>query len=143
VIDQASGRQVATWRLPNATANFAMAVDEAAGHVVVVTRSPAKLFALDARSGAVAEALDTCGDADDVFVDARRSRTYVSCGSGAIDVFEHAVFERGGQTYRRTRVPTVPGARTSLFVPDLDRLFLAVRASGAEPAAVWVYKPIP
>ena len=26
------------------------------------------------------------------------------------------------------RVPTVSGARTSLFVPELDRLFLAVRA---------------
>jgi hypothetical protein len=35
------------------------------------------------------------------------------------------------------------GARTSLFVPELDRLYVAVRASGAEPAAIWVFKPTP
>ncbi len=61
----------------------------------------------------------------------------MSCGEGAIDVFE---FEEGG--WRSNRVKTVTGARTSLFVPELDRLFLAVRANGAEPAAVWVYRPV-
>jgi hypothetical protein len=28
-------------------------------------------------------------------------------------------------------------------VPELDRLLLAVRASGGEPAAVWVFRPFP
>jgi hypothetical protein len=37
--------------------------------------------------------------------------------------------------YRRVaRVPTVSGARTSLFVPELDRLFVAARAGSNEPA---------
>jgi hypothetical protein len=40
-------------------------------------------------------------------------------------------------------VRTVAGARTSLFVPELDRLYVAVRASAAEPAAIWVFKPTP
>jgi hypothetical protein len=39
-------------------------------------------------------------------------------------------------------VPTVAGARTALFVPELDRLFLAVRANGGEPAAIWIFRPI-
>ena len=39
------------------------------------------------------------------------------------------------------RVPTAPGARTSLFVPERDRLYLAVRASGSEDAAVWSSDP--
>jgi hypothetical protein len=38
-------------------------------------------------------------------------------------------------------IKTVRGARTSLWVPELDRLFLAVRASGAEAAALWVFRP--
>jgi hypothetical protein len=33
--------------------------------------------------------------------------------------------------------------RTSYFVPSVDRLFLAVRAASLEPAAVWVYRPMP
>jgi hypothetical protein len=39
------------------------------------------------------------------------------------------------------RIATAEGTRTSLFVPDLDRLFVAVRASTTQPAAVWVLKP--
>jgi hypothetical protein len=38
---------------------------------------------------------------------------------------------------------TVSGARTELFVPETDQLFLSVRASGTEPAAVWVFKAVP
>ena len=39
------------------------------------------------------------------------------------------------------QIPTVSGARTSLFVPELDRLFVAVRSSGNKPAAIWVFRP--
>ena len=38
-----------------------------------------------------------------------------------------------------TRIPTVKGARTSLFVPELGRIFLAVRKQGAEHAAIRIY----
>jgi len=37
----------------------------------------------------------------------------------------------------------VPGARTSLFAPELDRLFVAVRAQSNEPAAIWLFRPVP
>jgi hypothetical protein len=73
-----------------------------------------------------------------VFVDAKRHRIYVSGGEGAVAVIE----PRAGAGYAEVgRVPTVAGARTSLFVPELDRLYVAVRAAGNEPAAVWVMQP--
>ena len=79
----------------------------------------------------------TCGDSDDVLVDPKRRRVYVSCGEGVVDVLEP---DEAG--YRRlARVPTVAGARTSLFVPELDRLFVAVRAGSNEPASIWVFRP--
>ena len=54
------------------------------------------------------------------------------------------MFADGDWRFERTaRVPTVSGARTSLFVPELDRLYLGVRASSSEPAAVWVFRPSP
>jgi hypothetical protein len=81
--------------------------------------------------------VDTCGDADDVFVDAKRHRVYVSCGAGVIDIFDAHSYER------LARIPTVSGARTSLFVPELDRLFVAARAAGSNPAGVWVLRPEP
>jgi DNA-binding beta-propeller fold protein YncE len=120
-------------------ANFPMAIDYEAHRVLVVFRSPPTLMALSSRDGRVAARIETCGDADDVFVDAKRRRVYVSCGFGVVDVIE----QRGAGYERIARVPTVSGARTSLFVPGLDRLFVAVRARANEPAAIWVFRPSP
>jgi hypothetical protein len=76
-------------------------------------------------------------DADDLFVDAKRHRVCVSCGEGVIDVFD-------SQTYRRlARIPTVAGARTSFFSPEIGRFMLALRATAREPAAIWLFRPVP
>ena len=119
--------------------NFPMAIDREAQRVLVAFRSPARLLVLSANDGAVVSDLETCGDADDVFVDTKRRRVYVICGAGVIDSFEQNDNGYG----RIDQVPTAPGARTGLFVPELDRLFVAVRAAGPEPAAIWVFKPEP
>jgi hypothetical protein len=96
-------------------------------------------MALSSQNGNVVTKLETCGDADDVFVDARRHRVYVSCGEGVVDVLEAS-----DASYRHiARVPTASGARTSLFVPELDRLYVAVRAQSNEPASIWVFRPAP
>ena len=122
-----------------AGSNFPMAIDRDAHRVLVVFRSPPTLMALSGQAGRVVAKIETCGDADDIFVDPKRHRVYVSCGEGVIDVLELREPE-----YRRlARVPTVSGARTSLFVPELDRLFVAVRARSREPAAIWVFRPAP
>jgi DNA-binding beta-propeller fold protein YncE len=124
---------------PGMGANFPMAIDPDMHRVLVVFRSPPTLLVLSSQNGHVVAKTATCGDADDVFVDAKRQRVYVSCGQGVVDVF--AAEEAG---YRRlARVPTVSGARTSLFVPEFDRLFVAVRASSGERAAIWVFRPAP
>jgi hypothetical protein len=55
------------------------------------------------------------------------------------------VFQRDGESYRRlATVVTATGARTSLFVPELDRLFVAVRAGllGSD-ASIQVFRPTP
>jgi hypothetical protein len=52
------------------------------------------------------------------------------------------VFEsRTGDYKHLGRVKTVAGARTSFFAPELDRLFIGVRATPSEDAAVWVFRP--
>jgi len=139
VIDRGSQKQIATWLVANARANFPMALDEANHRLLVVFRRPPLLVMLDTRDGRVVARLPTCGDADDLFIDRKRQQIYVSCGEGTIDVFglkDDAAAKRGP-------VATVSGARTSLFLPERDRLYLAVRASGSEPAAIWVMRPSP
>jgi YVTN family beta-propeller protein len=134
-----AGKVSAKRALKDAGANFPMAIDEDEQLVLVVFRKPAKLAAFAFRDGSIAAMSDSCGDADDVFVDSKRHRVYVSCGEGLIDVFSR----REGGYDRVGRVPTVRGARTSFLAPTLDRLFLAVRAGLSEPAAIWVYRPTP
>ena len=73
-------------------------------------------------------------------VDGKRRRVYVSCGDGNVDAWQ----QDGSNLRRMTLLKTASGARTSLFVPDLDRLFVAARAgyfgSGAD-AAILVMRP--
>jgi len=136
-LDAISGQRKAVWPMKDAGANFPMALDEDAQRVLVAFRSPAKLGVFSARDGESVASVELCGDADDLFVDVKRGRVYVSCGEGFLDVLD-------ARDYRRlARVPTVRGARTSYYVPSMDRLFLAVRAASLEPAAVWVYRPVP
>jgi len=136
VVDVATG-STGSLATQGAGSNFPMAIDGDAHRFLVVFRSPPTLMALSSQDGHVVAQAETCGDADDVFVDRKRRRVYVSCGQGVVDVLE--LVEAG---YRRlARVPTVSGARTSLFVPELDRLFVAVRAGSNELAAIWVFRP--
>jgi hypothetical protein len=116
-----------------------MALEQDARHALVAFRNPARLGAFSMDDGSVIASPDICGDADDLFVDAKRRRVYISCGEGFLDVLDSAQ----GAYRRVTRIATVAGARTSLFVPEMDRLMLAVRASGREAAAIWVFQPMP
>jgi hypothetical protein len=139
VFDLAQGRELARWRNPGPHFNFPLALDPDAGRVAVVYRLPARLVLFSAASGAVEQQLDACGDADDVFFDGKRRRIYVVCGGGSVDVFE-----RTGTVYRAAgQITTRRGARTGLFSPELDRLFVAARLHGADAAGIIVFAPAP
>jgi DNA-binding beta-propeller fold protein YncE len=139
VIDRATGQQSAGWPTGNLAGNFPMSLDEANRRVVVVFRSPARLVVFAMANGEKVAERETCGDSDDVFMDAKRKRIYVSCGDGFIDAFDAE-----GTSYQRlARIPTERGARTSLFIPAMDRLAVAVRATAAGPAAIWLYRTGP
>jgi len=140
VADLGSGRQTATWTVPDLRSNFPLALDAAGSLLATVFRSPSRLVLLDTKSGAVTENFTTCADADDVFFDAKRRRIYISCGAGAVDVFQRDE----ASTRPLGRISTPPGGRTSLFVPELDRLFVAVRARPlGSDASILVFRPTP
>jgi DNA-binding beta-propeller fold protein YncE len=138
VVDSTSGKQLANWPMDKG-GNFAMTVDRDQRRILLAFRKPPELAVFDMADGKPVASVETCGDVDDLFVDAKRGRVYVSCGTGYVDVFEI-----NGTAYRRmVRIPTAAGARTSLFVPEMDRLLVAVRTGLAGPAAIWVFKPVP
>jgi hypothetical protein len=136
VIDLDARRVVTSWPTRNAAANFPMAFDPSQSLIASVFRSPPMLQLLDPVTGEERKRLATCGDADDVFFDAQRAHIYISCGAGEVAVLEHKAADWVALG------ATASGARTSLFVPELDRLLVAERAGllGSE-AAIRVYRP--
>jgi hypothetical protein len=138
VADVDSAKVIAIWKL-RFSSNFPMILDDSGG-VGIVFRGQSKLALLDANSGAVIASADTCGDADDIYFDARRKYFYVSCGSGTVDV----VSRDPGGLHSLSRIRTSLGARTSLFVPEFDRLFVAGRAGILRStASIWVFRTSP
>jgi len=137
VLKRSGGGLLEQWPMKYA-ANFAMALDRDRPRLFSVFRKPAKLVGYATDSGKVLAEADTCGDADDLFIDPRRHRIYVICGEGFVDVFNAT-----DKPQRLAHIPTIEGARTGLFVPELDRLYVAARARGREPATLWVFQPHP
>src|SRR5215468_4838649 len=93
-LDGVTGQQKAAWPMKDSGANFPMALDEDAQRVLVAFRSPGRLGAFSARDGESLASVELCGDADDLFVDAKRGRVYVSCGEGFLDVLDARDYRR-------------------------------------------------
>jgi WD40 repeat protein len=128
---------IARWNTADALANFPMALDEQGKRLFVVCRRPARMLVFDTDSGKVVQNLETVGDADDVFFELTRHQIYVSGGEGAVAVYGQS------NTYdykHRAHIVTAPGARTSLFVPNWSRLFVAVpHRVPSQPGHLLVY----
>lgn len=136
IADRTALRQTGSWPTGQVRANYPLTIDAARGRVLVVFRRPALIAAFRMKDGSIEAQAEACADADDVFIDGRRQRIYVICGDGFVDVLDHDLG-------RLARLKTAAGARTGLFSQQADRLFVAVRAAGANDAAVWVLAPPP
>jgi DNA-binding beta-propeller fold protein YncE len=138
VVDDIQKRVVSkTWPITNAQNNFPMALDETNHRLFIGTRDPAKLLVFDTNSGKVISVLDIANDADDIFYDAAKKRIYVSCGEGFVNIFQ----QHDADHYNAiVSIPTAQGARTSLFVPELQRFYLAVPHTGNQEAKILAYR---
>ncbi len=137
VIDRDKGRIINTWKTDLAFGNFPMALDEANHRLFIGCRMPSKLIVLNTDSGDVVSKIDISGDTDDVFYDSKRYRIYAICGAGKINIIE----QTDPNTYKvATNIDTANGARTGLFVPERDMLFVAIPHRGSQKAEIRAYR---
>lgn len=140
VLDRIQGRQVAAWPLGPARANYPMALDATHHRLFVGLREPPRLAVLDAKTGREIALLQAPADADDLFYDAALQRVYLVGGAGAVAVYSQVDADH----YRLLAlVATRPGARTGLFDPALDRLFVAAPRHNGQAAQLLVFAPQP
>ena len=136
VVDRQALSVVATWPVTAAKANYPMALDEDGKRLFVGCRRPALGLVYDITSGKQIASFPIVGDTDDLFYDASRKRLYVTGGDGFLDVFS----TDGAKYERLAHIATAAGARTSLFVQQQNRLYVAVPHRANQRAAVQVFE---
>jgi hypothetical protein len=136
VVDRAQRAVITTWPLREAAANFPMALDETHHRLFVGVRTPPLLLIVDTESGTEIARVTSVGDADDLFYDAAHRRIYIAGGAGLLSI----VAQEDADHYTPiATVPTAAGARTALWVPERQHLYLAVPHRGTQGAEIRVY----
>lgn len=128
-------KTAAEWKSPHG-ANFPMAIDEEHDVIFIGCRRPAKVVAINVKSGQVIAEADLISDVDDVYFDSRTNKVYASGGGGAINIFSYSA----GKLQLIANIPTRSGARTSLLIPALNEFVLAERSNGGKAAQLSVFE---
>lgn len=138
VLGRTKATITARWKLTKAKVNYTMASDEAHGRLFVGCREPSSVIVLDSKTGREITTFPVGGETDCIFYDGARHRIYVTGAEGILDVAEQV----GADHYRSlAKIPTAPLARTCLYVPELDKLFVAVPQHASHDAELRVYRP--
>lgn len=138
-IDARTGHIVAKWQTA-AQVPVSLALDETRHRLFVGARNPPQLEVFDSQSHRFIASLPSVGLMDGLWYDAARRRLYASGGEGFVDVYQ----QLGADRYKLVaKIPTGPMARTSLFVPALNRFYAAVPANDHHDAEIRVYQPQP
>ena len=136
VLDRKTRQVVATWPVVEAKENVPMGFDRAQ-HRLFIGCEPGTLVVLDTQTGKSVASIPIAADTDGVHYDAARHRIYVSCGAGSVDVVQQSDADH----YQlAARVVTAPGAGTSLFIPQLNRLCVAVPQKDKQSAELRIYE---
>jgi DNA-binding beta-propeller fold protein YncE len=130
VIDLATRQIVARWPLPDAHVAHAITLDEPHHRLFSATRNPALFIVFDIDSGKVVTTLPCVGVNSDMSLDLAHKRIYIT-GSETATV----IGQRDADHYEHiAEVPTAYRAKSSIFVPELKRLYVADSGKGKPDA---------
>jgi DNA-binding beta-propeller fold protein YncE len=140
VLDRKTRSKVATWNVPGIQKNVALALDEKRHRLLLGVRTPPSIVVLDSDPGAGVAEAPTAAALDGLSFDPATRRIYTTGGEGFLDVTQQADADH----YQRiARIPTGPVARTSVFVPEWRRLFVAVPRDKERGAELRVFETQP
>jgi len=140
VLDRKTRAQAAKWTIPGIQKNVALGLDAKNHRLFLGVRIPASVVVLDSNSGAVVASFPTVATLDGLFYDPATRRIYTTGGEGFVDVTQQIDADH----YERiARIPTGPNARTSAFVPEWRRLYVAVPRDKDRGAELRVFEVVP
>lgn len=140
VIDTGKRRVMEKWPVEGFKPFYPMALDEKNQRLFIGSRNPPALVVFDMQTGKKVVSVEGVEHTDDLFYDGEHKRLYMSGGDGRIGVFQQVDADH----YKLVaKIPSVPGASTSLFVPELNRLYVPATPYGGQPAAILVFEAQP
>ena len=143
VIDVKNREVQANWPTPSKRPAD-MALDNKRHRLFVGTHTPPEVVVFDSQSGRKVCSVVTVEGLDGVYFDAALNRVYVSGGRGLAYGFVYVYQERDDDHFDLIgKVPSRAGAGTSLWVPQLNRYYVAAPSHNNESAAILVFEPQP
>lgn len=139
VIDAEKTAISAHWKLKGAADNVPLALDADDHLLFVACRTPGTLLALDAATGNQVASLPAAGGADDLFYDPALHRVYLISGTGEVDAFQ-VNKDKALRALGETK--TAAGAKTALFVPARNLLYVGVPGAAGHASEVRVYSTV-
>jgi len=137
VADLTSRKVIAAWPVKEAKENVPMAIDRV-HQLLFIGCEPGKLVVYNLDTEKAIATVDISKEADGIYYDTKRAQIYVSCGEGFIDIIKQITAD----SYQPvSKIQTVAGAGTSLFIPELDLFILAVPQTDKNKAEIRVYQP--
>ena len=126
IVDVHSKRLVAHWPLPGVHTAHGIDLDEPDHRLFTASRKPARFIVFNTDTGKVVAELPCVGVNSNLWFDAAHKRIYVT-GDGTISVFKQSDADH----YQHiAEIPSAYRAKTSIFVPELNRLYVADSSKG-------------
>jgi DNA-binding beta-propeller fold protein YncE len=141
VIDLKQRKVIATWPLAKSKHNMALAFDGEHKRLYVGCRDTdvrGSILVVDAETGKELDRLPIGGWVDSISYDSARGRIYASSGVGEVFTYQR---QTDGSFKALDAVDTAVMAKTSLYSPELERLFVAVPHLGETISKVLVFRP--
>lgn len=136
VVNRTTHSPITTWTVPGIQKDVALALDEKRHRLFLGVRTPSSVVVLNTETGVQVASIATVATLDGLSYDDATRRIYTTGGEGFLDVTQ----QTDADHYQRiARIATGSGARTSLFVPEWKRLFVALPRDKERPAELQIF----
>jgi DNA-binding beta-propeller fold protein YncE len=143
IIDLNTRKVIGNWPITHSHHNMPMAFDADHQRLYIGCRDGdmhGSIAVVDLKSGAELNTLPIGGWVDSIYYDAKRQRIYSSSGTGHLETYQ---LRPDGKYQKLESMDTAVMAKTSIYSPQLDRMYVSVPHLGSTPAKILVFKPTP
>jgi DNA-binding beta-propeller fold protein YncE len=143
VLDLGTLKVLENWPLKHSHHNMPMAFDADHGRLYIGCRDGdmrGSIAVVDVKTGQETGTLPIGGWVDSIYYDSKRQRIYSSSGIGQLETYQVSADNR----YRKLEsMDTAVMAKTSIYSPQFDLMFVSVPHLGSTLAKILVFKPTP